>query len=305
MKMKRLAASLLMTAVIMLAGCGKQEQTDSNLLKEMETANQVDAFLEKYGVLAYRDTISYADGTSENIYCYLEPDRYIYESAEGIIICENGEGYGFINKTQRAYRFLFVEDAYEAYFQRKYDGTKFFELDEYNKYEVITSQEEKDGIVTVQTEITDKAFIDDYMEYHEYEPGDIEKIEYIYTVDAKSREIYTMKGTALTADGESMVFSDFERVLEIEAYQVDEQLTEAVFGGERRTLTLIVDVGTDAEQTYTQTISKGNRLKIKLPSDYDQTIYWDTEYTQEYDIDDDCNEDVTLYARSSKSDKTN
>lgn len=89
--------------------------------------------------------------------------------------------------------------------------------------------------------------------------GKKEEVDYLkWTAESSSNEALLEKyacvaylSTFYLEDGEEKVIHVHERVEDCEKYVPDEQLTESVFGGDLRTLTVIADPNTENEKTYT------------------------------------------------------
>lgn len=299
--MKKRILSLILTAVCfaMLGGCGKQSENNQtnevNILKEMEAVNETDALVSRYGRAAYRHTDYYADDTVENMYFYKDQERYVAESDYSVMIDEAGDVYGFYNGEAKAFHSLFVGDSYEAFHNQwnflvgyRYDGEK----------ETVLSQVTENGVIDIDTEITDDGIVNENIVSLNYEEGSVKKLLYCYEVEEETYVINKMTTTAVLADGTEKVLSEAVRVADAEVYVPDEQLTKTVFEGDMRTLTVTVDAGTDAEKVYTQTISKGNILELMLPESYEQAGYLDADYTTKYTGEPDLEADLHIYVRS-------
>lgn len=288
MMRKRICYVLLSVfCLLLLVSCGS---TQANILKEIESANSDETLVAKYGKIAFRHTHTYADGSVESSYYYQDADRHVSETPYYLEIDENGDIYGLDYNSNRAYRWVFVGDSYTG-FEKKWCGLAFYA---YMKGETILSQEEKDGIITLHTNMMkDKDSVDEYAGSYFFEEGVVDHFEMIYKLDAQTNEIIEYTTFAVLPDGTKQVVLECERVLDPEKYVVDEQLKELIFGGEQRTLTITAYPGSDQETVYTQTVSKGSAFQIYWPEE--GQVYEDVECTKQFEGASDVTVDVNLY----------
>ena len=292
----------------MFVGCGKQNENNPtngtenseqtvNVLREMEPVNQADALQSRYGKVAYRDYIYNADGTMLSYYFYKDQKLHAHVSgSEYALIDETGDVYGFYADEGVVHRYLFVGDYYEKVHHDMYNYLVGYRYE--GEYETVLTQVTKNGIIDIETEITDKEMVNAYIGRNGYEEDSATKILICYQVEEETYVINKIIGKAVFADGTQKVLLETVREEDVETYVPDEKLTKAVFEGDLKTLTVTVDAGTDKEKVYTQTISKGNCILLCLPESYDQTSYLDAEYTTKYDKPLILESDLHIYVRS-------
>lgn len=297
---KRICCVLLsVLCLLQLTSCGNKgagdsapQNTEVNVLKEMESANSNETLSAKYDRVAFRFTYTYADEVVISEYYYQDADRYVSEAGDWVEIDENGDVYGFDDETKLAHRGVFLEDAYADYKNTHY-GLAYYEFD---PNEVILSRDEKDGIISLYTKIIrDKDSVDEFAGYYLFEAGAVDHFEVSYKVDAQTYEIIEYIQFAVLTDGTKRSIIECVRVQDPEKYVVDEQLKKLIFGDEQRTLTITTYPGTAKETVYTQTVSKGSVFAIYSPRET-LLLYTDAECTTLYSVEDpDLTADLNLY----------
>lgn len=289
--------------LLMLAACGTQsgdnsgdntdpQNTEVDILKEIDTANVNETLLSKYGKVAYRSTYTDADGTVESGYCYMDADRYVYETETYVYIDEDGDVYGFDDNEKKAFRYLFVDGSYDGFAANNVLLANFEYLGDIEK---VVSKEEKDGVLTVTTTVEDADYLREYEGYYAYEDGVIASVKTVYEVDAETYEVITIRAYAIMADSTEKVAFENVRVDNPETYVVDEQLSALVNSEDKRTVTVIAHPGTENEKTYSASIGKGNAISVYLPEDSEQVLYADAECTTVYENNGDMDADMTAY----------
>lgn len=291
---KRLYAVLTgMACACMLTGFSSTDTqaAESDILKEMESANTEETLLSKHEKIGFRTTYTFADGTVCSTYSYGDSQRVVTEDDYGVVIDEHGDVYGFDNERKSAYHMLFADGTYEEY-KDTYLNLDQFQVD---AEESIVSQQEQDDIIKVCTSVDDQSFVDNVAVGYLYEAGDVESLAYEYEVDAESYELMKTTLYAVLPGGEKDLICESDTVLDPETYVVDEQIYKAVFEGDMRTVTVTENPGTEQEKVYTQTVSKGNDILLQLPSDCEGTLYTDEACTVKYEDIADKNADINLY----------
>ncbi len=296
MKKKSLLLLFVM-CMLALVACNedknKLQKAEVNILQEMGEANSRETLTAKYEKIAFRKTYTYPDEIISE-YCYQDSERYVEENDYVIYIDEKGDVYGFDNEEKLAFRYLFIGDSYKEFYDESDLAGYFYDGD----IEVIVSQEEKDGIITLNTENKDEETIKWYEEEYLFKEETINKIAYTYKVDAENYELYSTTVSLVMSDGEKRDIVTSERVENPETYVVDEKLKMAVFDGDRRTVTVTESAKTEKEKVYSQTISKGNYIQLAFPSDGNQVLYTDIDCTIEYIGNEDKNADINLYYKN-------
>ena len=266
----------------------------TNIMQAMETANTDDSLLEKYDKVAFNYTYTLADGTETTQYAYQDADRYVTEYDGYIYIDEYGDVYGYDQENGKAFRCLFVGDAYDAFHESEWlAGFK------YDEVETVLSLEENDGMLLISTEVSDTEFVDTYASLFSYEAGAFKKLRFQYQTDADSYEILASTIKAQAADGTETTLMSTERVDDPETYTPDAAITVAVFEGDQRTLTLTVDAGTAAVRIFTQTVTRGSTFQIHLLDSHDTTLYLDAAYSEPSTGTTDDTSDKVVYVKSS------
>lgn len=279
--MKRLSVMLLCAGcVLSFAACGKaaEKEADGNILVEMVEANADETIMAKHEKVAFITAYSYADGETVSEYYYRDADRYVMENEYWMYVDENGDVYGFDYEENVAFRNIFAGDSYQ-----EFRAGEYLAAYEYDATEILTGQEEKDGHLILYTEDEDREFIREWAEIFLFEEENISRIVSVYEVDAESYEMYAVTTSVVLKDGEEKDIITTKRVENPETYVVEEELRDAVFGGDQRTVTLIENPGTEQEQAYTQTVSQEGVIEIYLPSDAKQELYLDEACTIIYD----------------------
>lgn len=287
-----LGMMLVLTSAI-LAGCGGKEQvTDSSqkisaeqedisLLKDMEEINTLDSMVERNGRVFYTLKEIMADGTDVSYTVYQDQTRYVEVDQYGILIEENGDVYGMDIEQDDHFPFhaLFIGDAYED-FMENYKVVSIYGYDEREK---IISNDIRDGVIYLETEIP-KESVEEYYTAYGYTSDEVDYILSEYEIDSETKEILDLK--VYMVSGEKKMFCS-EVILdrECEEYVPDKEITDGVFGDDLRTLYAVVDAGTADEKTYTQTVTRGNYIVFYIPEEYEEELYADAECTEEAEID--------------------
>lgn len=303
--MKRIICCLLTgtLCVLTLGGFGNQNinaqtnETDNleqavDVLKEMEAVNETDVLQARYGKVAYRHTDYYADDSERSIYYYKDQERWVLESDGYVMINEAGDVYGYDEEEEKAFRSLFVGDTYEEFYSEwnylvgyQYDGEN----------ETVLTKITENGVIDIDTEITDKELVNEDIVHLGYEEDSVKKILYCYELEEETYVINKYTTTAVFADGTQKILSEIVRVEDVETYVPDEQLIQLINGEDKRTVTIIAHPGTENEQIYSKTITKGNMIQVLLPADGEQVTYSDAACTMEYVGSADLNADITVY----------
>lgn len=294
---KRMIVTSLMLAVSLfgLSACGKSKTEDS-ILMQLETANTTDALMENNERAAFTTSCYLADGNVDSSYAYKDQERFVLEDAYGIVVDENKDVYGFDNEMQAAYRYLYIENAYDELSDADFDAYILAGY-AYSENEKLVSTEERDGVLVIHTEYNK---VEDYEEtiiYCGYDMADVENVMMEYEADATTKELLKMVCKIKTKEGAEPVLFETVREMDCEEYQLDEQLTEAIFGEDNRTVTVIGDVGTDNEKVYTQTVGKGSYVIVVPNHEYEEVVYFDPECTEAKENDGDPFADATFYLK--------
>ncbi|MCD8346853.1 MAG: hypothetical protein LUD16_02660 [Lachnospiraceae bacterium] len=169
-----------------------------------------------------------------------------------------------------------------------------------NEDEQILSEEVSDGRIYLETCTpwqTNSSQMEDYKDTYKLEDEE-EILQYNeYVIDEETKEILEMN-TYIAFREEKILYGVAILDRDPEAYTVDEELYESIFGGDTYTLTVIADAGTEDETVYTKTASKGVEIDIYYLDEFESTLYTDPACTQELSWDDmDYTTDLTVYLK--------
>ena len=310
--MKRRWLSLLLAGLcaLSLTACSNSEDAEdpstpeetpdaaedlNSLLPRSEEANRTETLMANNSAVAYRISFYAADGTTTSLYTYRDADRYAYEYEGDVLIDENGVIYGFNSAEVQPFRILLAGVTPEE-FAAQTEILSGFQPDE---NEAVVSAEEENGLLTIQTTapLSEAAVAD--LELQGYEIASDDTCLITYTADPDTYELMGFTTVLRAADGTETVTNTMERVMDPETYVPDEQLTSIVFGEETRTVSLVMDPGTEQEATYTVTVGVGCPVQPYAAAEI--TLYTDAACTQPYTGGGDTSADAVLYARSQEA----
>ena len=272
----------------------ESEETQDDILSQMEAANTLEAVLEKNGEIGIH-TIYYDNQGAETYsdYVYLGENTFVYENSDGDVdIIQDGEGYGFSSESNLPYRYCFIDDAsYEEFLkqnQSNYISSDF-------SGETLVSEEAEDGVVVVTTEVSGDQVKDSYASLL-YQEGD--GLRFIYTVDEATHILQSQECCEVSEDGTEFLLSSTTVDTEPDVYEASQDLMDQLDNEDSRTVTFVIDPGTDQERTLEMSVGKGCAVTLVQPEGY-TGLYTDEACTQEYEGGD-YTEDVTLYMEEGK-----
>lgn len=299
-----LLAFSLMAAVPVLAEETDQGEADvqvsetellqEDILGQIEQANTPDSTLEKNGDTGIH-TIYYDSEGNETYsdYVYIGENAFVYENSHGDVdVLQDGEGYGFSSEENLPYAYCFLdESSYENFLrqnQENYISADF-------SGEELVSEEEQDGVTVVTTEIAGKDVSDPYTSllFHE---GD--GLKFVYTVDAATRLLQSQECYEVQEDGTELLLASTVMDTEPEVYEVSPELMDQIDNEDSRTITFVIDPGTEQEQTVVKTVGKGCAVTLVQPEGY-TGLYTDEDCTQVYE-EENYTEDATIYMAKGK-----
>ncbi|MDD3795124.1 MAG: hypothetical protein PHE06_03985 [Lachnospiraceae bacterium] len=278
------------------ASCPAAETKETDdLLHQIFLANGLDALMENHSNVS-ANCMFYDIGGSvvSSLYIYGDADLYVWEdSNSNVWILGNGEEYGFDSETSTAYHSLFMDGVYEPYHQDTRAWAMMQDWDEGQEY----TSSEQDGVLTVEVTADAQTMKESNEEAEAIQQmEDTDSLIFQYQVDSKTLELlhyadFIEKQDGSRVEEETMVIS-----YDGEAYEPTQELRDAVFGDDLRTITIIADPGTDQETTYTQTVTKGGKVNF-YPADGYENLYVDEACTQMKEAELDQDEDATYYTK--------
>lgn len=266
----------------------KRRNEGEDLLRELGDINNLDAMVERYGRVQYLTDNIKKDGSELIGTVYKDETRYVMDNNLQTIIIEGDEAYGLYKDEGTAFRVLFVSSVDS--FKNIYGSYNIFE---FNEKEKITSREDKDGLIYLETASPKDGAEDIYSTYG-YTSDDLDGICTEYVIDGSTYEILELREYALK-DGEKTLYTENKLITDCDKYVPDRRIVDGVFGDDVRTLTAITDAGTDDEKTYTQTVTKGSSILIWIGHDF-TGAYQDPEY-KEATGEADTEHDETVYLK--------
>ncbi|MCD8347341.1 MAG: hypothetical protein LUD16_05185 [Lachnospiraceae bacterium] len=255
----------------------ENESEEYSILQELIEPNMLSELADKYGRASFTVTWIAADGTESSWSAYRDAARYVYEKETLFLVDDAGDVYGIdYAEGGVGFRYIFVGDAYDE-FQETYEAHSHFT---YNEIEQIVSQETSDGLIYLEAIAY---FTDDYvtpnLEDYGYEESAYEYEYTEYTIDEETYEILSTK-TYVGAGDEMTLVAYGALNVDPEEVVVDEELTEAIFGEDVRTLSVVTDAGTDEEAVYTQTVTQGGEFLVYHSEAFENVFYTDPECTE-------------------------
>ena len=134
-----------------------------------------------------------------------------------------------------------------------------------------------------------------YMEIDgvEYTEGDYDVFQYV--LDKDTYILHSYNRTLYHADGSSEKYTATDVKTNVERPEIVQKLYERLTSTDTRTVTLILNPGTENETSYSAATVKGERFVIVKPEGYSY-FYTDEECKEEYTGGDDKTKDITLYS---------
>ncbi|MCR5000581.1 MAG: DUF3089 domain-containing protein [Lachnospiraceae bacterium] len=249
----------------------KTENRESeDFFRELEKENTFDALTEKYGNISYRLTGRYKDGSPDEYTIYLDEERYVQDDEYRLLIIEKDKVYGYDKVNDGPCNYLFPGN-YDEFRSRPYYHSLFV----MNEEEEIISREEKDGYIYLETIMPASYAADVYTSFG-YSVNDADSIFAEYTIDAATMDILELQ-SYLIKGYEKTWLSGQVLDRECDEYVTDPELVEGVFGDDVRTVTAIVDAGTDKEREYEQSVTKGSLISFYFGDEFYQALYTDSD----------------------------
>ncbi|MGN0483438.1 MAG: hypothetical protein ACI4HI_07785 [Lachnospiraceae bacterium] len=268
------------------------KRTDKEILKWIGTKNNNEALMKNNDRIAYQHTFYKSNEKAESYYVYRDHEQYVEVYDNMIFVDKGGDVYGYYKKQSLPYRYLFIGNSYQTMMV----PTEKFPYED-DPSEKVLSQQEKNGVITVETVTTDSV-LKEMVEYGKFQTKSGDQLRYKYLVDEKTGEINQMKIYIFSKDGTKTVLQDIKRVRDAKKYVVDQQIEDQVFAEDKRTITVTADPGTENERTFTQTVGKGCAIYIISEEGY-SNLYSDAACTKvvSEDEDNDYMQDRTYYTK--------
>lgn len=167
------------------------EQEDTTLLKDMESINTLDSMVSRNGRVFYTIKGTMADGTDNSYTIYQDKTRYVLVDVYGTLIEENGDVYGMDLEQGFPIRYLFIGDTYED-FLTEYKMKSMYEYDEDEK---ITSKEDSDGIIYLETELPKESVEMYYTSYGYTSDDGVKQIQIFYAIPTEEGSLLLEMGS--------------------------------------------------------------------------------------------------------------
>ena len=295
--MKKIVTFILLIGLVMsFTACTDTENTPPEITTQnLYDSSNVPALLEKYDSVLVQRTANgevYREDyySKEYRYAFFDGELYGEESDSKLLSTDHSYFY-YIDNTYMQdviltpdgmvdMKKLFAEDLEK----------EFFSADILN--DIITSVTEKDGHIFV-TNVSDQEEIDD-AKAQGWILGEDE-----YVLDAKTREVISVKGVSVSESGE-----EYEGAVYI-TYNADipegmKKLVEyAQQTEDMRTVTVVSNPGTANEKTESIQVPKGLPVAFSADLDVEKTftLYADAACTQTFEEEPDVNSDSTVYIK--------
>ncbi|MCD8346856.1 MAG: hypothetical protein LUD16_02675 [Lachnospiraceae bacterium] len=265
----------------------------SDFLTELAEANTYDAIVDRNGPMSCTITYIAVDGTESVQTTYQDDTIYVYEDDDTLLIDEAGDVYGIDKETGEGWRYLFVDDSYE-YFLETYEIRYLFV---YNEYELITSRTAEEGLIYLETAMTETDFDWGYIEGLGFDKSEVDSIMTEYVIDEETLEVLELN-SYMVCGTEKILFCECVLDLEPEEYTVAEEVSELIYGENLDSITVVTDAGTEDEQSVTRSLSTedGTIIIFYNEDNYDGTFYADPEYTEVVELSD-VEGEVTVYMK--------
>lgn len=287
MKKTGLLGLTVVCSVAIFTACGGQQQSvdnsqtsaveveDDTFMKDLEESNKIMSLIDKYGKVFYESKQIVKDGEEFEWSYYRDNDRFVFDSYYCSYIVEGNDVYGMNYEANCPYRGLFIGDEYE----RLMADIEIESIYEYFEEEEITSKKEKDGMIYLETKMSQEPFEGYYAGFgYAKEEVDYSAVEYV--IDADTLEIFEIT-SYFVVGGEKVLYEYVKFNNECEEYVPDKELVDTVFGSDTRTVTVVVDAGTADEKTYSQTCGKGCAIQSYYPlEEFEYITYKDKECTE-------------------------
>ena len=287
---KRFAAFLLAAMMLCtLPVCALAEET--SLLDKLAEANLLDTILQHTERIAYKNDVFAADDSITSSYYYADRELVVSETEATISITRDGQVFGFDNDRKLPFLSGFLDDAMDEHTApsltyARYDWELFLD-----------SHSNNDGKMVIETYADDEEILSIFEEmlYEQgYENPQLLRCRSIYVVEEDSFEIESISVIVEFTDGTSRLFSETMRVEDPQPYEIAQELTDALFAGDKRTITIIVDPDTENQQTITAQVGKGCTVLMHC-SEAHPNLYQDRACTQLFVPNEDYDSDLTLY----------
>jgi len=283
--MKKFMAMLSAVAMVfILASCAQEPDPSLITMEDIIAANRTEALLGKH------DRISVSVTVND------QPEAIYYAEKSGQALCEY---------PNRSYYAIVDEDCHYTT-EPDGSGSRHFSAGgeiyvywydsmmidrDLGNQEVITDiqKTEENMIVTTRVEGTV------YDEISNNEFGTTAERISVYDLDSKTLHINSCFSTVIYRDGTTKVVSSQADYAAERPEALDEIATRAKQTVNVRTVTVVVDPGTENEKTYSVSVPKGDGAVPHFTEEYGYKLYLDVECTQRYYGGTDMTKDLTIY----------
>ncbi len=264
-------------------------------MTQIVDANDLGTLLKNYSDIYFLE--GPAAGEDPWYMYYIDADNFYYMDSGVQELYTKDHFYGlFVDDNEGTYFMEGLNATGEPYEMMDEDSGPLWssELPVMEKVQSVATN--SDGTLRVATQVL-PAYLENYGNWYE-ELKEAETIRFVYNLDPDTLAIYSAEGNAVLKSGESLVFcyvtagysqGRLERLDELVARSAGAN------GGETRTVTCVLNPGTDKEAVYSQKIGKGTRVMVFTPEGY-TNIYTDPECTQIFEGETDYDADLLVYS---------
>lgn len=288
---KILFAVLLSFLLATTAGCGNKETTGEKQKPEKEemdalTMETIYEANTKEQLLKTHDNLLIEDMDGQR---YVDENKY-YEKSQGEEVVFSGD-VSYVRQEEKDGIWLGFDDSHLRY--EDYNNLFFFE--EFYRYEEIVKEEEKEGQLIVKTRIPNDVVLEFGAGLEDIKEGQFYENEYV--LDKKTLEVQKVSAFKCMENEKPAevntceVNYDEEEPLEVQEFYETMQDTQKM-----RTITIVLEPGSIAEQSFERRVERGEDFYMDLPDDYYE-VYTDKEMTRNFTGSTDKETDLTLYTR--------
>lgn len=279
-----------MTAVLMTAAsCGKAPEIS---VQEIIEANRTAAILEKCDSFNVKIELAEQD---EAVNYFLDGENFLYSDAYIFQLTTDTNQSGMIigselNKEQ----YFKTINLSDEKLDESLRSNCFFD-ETYSSSEEITDRRSEDGRLVVTTMLSEENTVGFCSGMAELFEGD--RLQITYILDAEDYRILQSTEILKGKDGKERQFAKLTTEFDPSAPEMLETLKAHSALEDVCTITLISDIGTDKEQTRTDTVPSGDCIQFYFDGGYD-AVYTNEDCTEYFDSLQPVTSDLTLYSKS-------
>lgn len=268
-----------------------QDGQDEDILRKLGEVNSAENLIENYGSFSIED-ITYGEEGEEKLFIYVDEDRLAREWPAGELdIMDYGQEkniYSYDPETDTLYELLYGDDTLfeQMVSDNRPEGTFVF-LEGEN---VVADENTDEG----RKIVTETSWEDSPENQKELGLKEEETAKFEYLVDP---DTFVLKGLTLSfvsPDGAERMAVKETFTAGAKRYELPEKYQEMLQSKDTRKMTLVMDAGTEQEETFSKDIPKGVAAAVLIPAEY--VLYDDEACTQLHEKNDNFDEDQTLYA---------